>query len=219
MERFCASQLANAPASHVQPQPFKDIIGAAIALDVFLDKSPEHVGYPTPSEIHKPDQEYMNQDLVNICCLFDRKREFNMDTQNATKLRLSVRVDSYLIKPDTSLKSSFKSKKKAPPSTLLSMDVYPSWLKDYLDWFDPSIYDYIQASVDGMKVARLVNRLAANEEVNYQLQGKVDTDGLMVPIPKMHKPVTTSDESTFSQLDLPAYDSKLTADCNPSGLE
>jgi hypothetical protein len=103
MKQFGACQHANAPASDGQAQPYKDIIQAAIALEAFLDKS--HVGYPTPSELHKPDQEYMNQEWVNLCCLVDRGRVLDVDTQNATKTRLSVRTGSYLINPDASLKS------------------------------------------------------------------------------------------------------------------
>jgi hypothetical protein len=118
--------------------------------------------------------------------------------------------------------------------------VYKDWLKQYLDWFDPDLFEYISAHAAGMKVSTFANRLASNYDHDYEMQAQIQYDPLLVPLPKMHKKVSTCDEFGVTEEDvfqpyckdtyarLPShsravcqasYDKKLTASCNPSGFE
>jgi hypothetical protein len=40
--------------------------------------------------------------------------------------------------------------------------VYKDWLKQYLDWFDPDLFEYISAHAAGMKVSTFANGLASD---------------------------------------------------------
>ena len=91
-----------------------------------------------------------------------------------------------------------------------------------------------------MKVSTFANRLASNFDHDYEMQAKIQYDPLLVPLPKMHKKVSTCDEfgvtkeevfqpyckDTYARLPShsravhqASYDKKLTATCNPSGFE
>jgi hypothetical protein len=91
-----------------------------------------------------------------------------------------------------------------------------------------------------MKVLTFANRLASNYDHDYEMQAQIQYDPLLVPVPKMHKKVLTSDDFGVTEEDsfqpyckdtyarLPShsqavrqasYDEKLTATCNPSGFE
>ena len=91
-----------------------------------------------------------------------------------------------------------------------------------------------------MKVSTFANRLASNYDHDYEMQAQIQYDPLLVPLPKMHKKVSTCDEFGVREEDvfqpyckdtyarLPShsravrqasYDKKLTATCNPSGFE
>jgi hypothetical protein len=49
------------------------------------------------------------------------------------------------------------------------MEVYCSWLKKHLDWFDPDLYEHVLAYSDRMTVRRIRNRLASEDPVDYQM--------------------------------------------------
>jgi hypothetical protein len=76
----------------------------------------------------------------------------------------------------------------------MSMTVYKSWLKKYLDWFNPNLFDYLQAHSDGVKVVSFADRFAADDTLEYNFQGRLVNDKLMVPLQKMHKEVSTIDQ-------------------------
>jgi hypothetical protein len=59
------------------------------------------------------------------------------------------------------------AKKKDPPGQHIYMEAYLSWLKKYLDWFDPDLYIHLLAHLDGMTVKCIRNQLAAKDEVDY----------------------------------------------------
>ncbi len=130
--------------------------------------------------------------------------------------------------------ASHRSKKKDPPKVKVIMQVYCSWLKKYLDWFDPDLYLYLQANADGIPVKRFPTQMAAEMEIDYQFSGVVDNDPLIVPLPKLHQKIST-DTHKFGEVVngryypychdrsgtavIPTYNTKLTASCNPNGFE
>jgi hypothetical protein len=146
-------------------------------------------------------------------------------------------VDSYKLKPNVRLVAYLKTRRKAPEKKM-SITVYKSWLKKYLDWFNPDLLDYLQAHSDGVKVVLFADRFAADDTLEYNFQGGLVNDKLMVPLPKMHKEVSTIDQfgvmeegvfvpyckdslkvaPTHSRTGVlhPSYDPRLTKSCNPS---
>jgi ribosomal protein L35 len=183
---------------------------------------------------------YSDQELVNLSCLVDRGREFEVDTEYKSRNKFAIRVDLYQLDPKRKLKSYLKKGSKHPPSHPLMIAIYKDWLKLYLDWFDPDLFEYISAHAAGMKVLTFANRLASNYDHDYEMQAQIQYDPLLVPVPKMHKKVSTCDEFGVTEENvfqpkckdkyarLPShsragrqasYDKKLTATCNPSGFE
>lgn len=72
--------------------------------------------------------------------------------------------------------------------------VYKDLLRKCLDWFDPDLFLYISAHEYGMKVTRFQNQLASYDDHVYEMQGQIQYDPLMVPVPKMHKLVSTTND-------------------------
>jgi hypothetical protein len=224
---------------------FNYIINAAYSLERFLEKSSGNEAYPRPPHLHVPEKDYSAQDLVNICCLVDRGCEFVVDALfvQKRKTKFSLRIDSYLLETNRTLKSyaNSRSKKNDPPNVPVFMEVYRSWLKKYLDWFDPDLHIYVLAHSDGMTVERIRNQLASKDPVGYQMSSVKDVDPLMVPLPKMHEIINTGKHSfgvtvegkftpycknTFTTIPefsqdvvQPLYDEELTKSCNPPGFE
>jgi hypothetical protein len=109
-----------------------------------------------------------------------------------------------------------------------------------LDWFDPDLFEFISAHAAGMKVSTFANRLASNYDHDYEMQAQIQYDPLLVPLPKMHKKVSTCDDFGVTEEDIfqpyckdtyarlpshsravrqASYDKKLTATCNPFCFE
>jgi hypothetical protein len=146
-------------------------------------------------------------------------------------------VDSYKLKPGVGLATFLRTRRKEPEKKM-SLTVYKSWLKEYLDWFKPNLFNYLQAHSDGVKVVSFADIFAAVDTLEYNFQNRLVNDKLMVPLPKMHKEVSTiyqfgvMEEGVFvpyykdslkvvpthSQTGAlhPSYDLKLTKSCNPS---
>jgi hypothetical protein len=220
---------------------FKEIIRSAIALATYLKTCDAWTGTKQPVWLHKPDQKYSDQELVNICCLVDRGRAFNVDTQFTSTSQFAIHVQSYKLAPRLALKHYVRTNKKEIPAASILLYVYRKWLHQYLDWFNPDLYEYITSHADGMTVATLPKRLAAKDQDSYDQQGRIVKDKLLIPLSKMHKVVSTKEKFGVSLLDgnfLPFctdtyakrpsysqavrvshYDSKLTASCNPAGFE
>jgi hypothetical protein len=134
--------------------------------------------------------------------LLDRGREFEVDTEYESRNKFAILVDWYQLDPKRQLKSYLKKGSKHPPSHPLMIAVYKDWLKQYLDWFDPDLFEYISAHAAGMKVSTFANRLASNYEHDYEMQAKIQYDQLLVPLPKMHKKVSTCDEFGVTKEDV-----------------
>jgi hypothetical protein len=222
---------------------FLDIIKSAMALKSSLFSAKNHAESQRgslPLGLFVPAIPYSDQELVNLSCLVDRGRGFEVDTEYESRNNFAIRVDSYQLGPKRQLKSYLKKGSKHPPSRLLMIAVYKDWLKQYLDWFDPAFFEYISAHAVGMKVSRFANQLASNYDHDYEMQTQIQYDPLLVHLPKMHKKVSTCDEFGVTEEDdfqpyckdtyarLPShsravrqasYDKKLTATCNPSGFE
>jgi hypothetical protein len=228
--------------SEEKAKPCKDIFAAAFALQHYLLTCEEHDPSKHPFWLHRPNRPFTDQELVNISCLVDRNRPFEIDTHNSTRMDLTLRVLSYPMKPNTPLKRYFGARKlKAPKEEMLFLTVGREWLKNYLDWFDPELYQFITIHTDGLKVQRLRTMLAADSEALYEQEGKTVHDKLLVPVPKMHKPVTTqnsfgvtTDDGDFVPYSLNVsktnpnvgqevrhrtYDRTLTKSCNPRNFD
>jgi hypothetical protein len=164
-------------------------VGSAIAMRKNLNGA-ERLA-PTvaqmPAGLYLSDFPFSDQDLVNICCLVDRNREFEVDTlYTGSSRKYALMVESYKLKPNVGLAAFLKTRRKEPDKKM-SMTVYKSWLKKYLDWFNPDLFDYLQAHSDGVKVVSFADRFEADDTLEYNFQGRLVNDKLMVPLPKMHK--------------------------------
>ena len=225
---------------------YRDILRAAEAMRKFLLRSKNWVGItnksPFPSHLHRVDVPFTNQDLVNLACFLDRARGFSVDTQfeSKNKSEFSIRVDSYEFGEEQKLSEVLSSKGKSPPSSPLTMRIYRSWTQKYLDWFNPDLFQYIESNTDGLQVTCLEDGLADDEDVMYGLKGKRVHDKLLVPLPKMHKVVSTKNEfgvlkdgkfvpyckDTYlnetglsREVRYSSYEKELTQSCNPDGFE
>lgn len=220
-------------AAKVGPvQTFRQIIKAATDLKKQLAQNSKRKG-ATPIWMHNPDTQYTDQDLVNLCCLVDRGRSFSVATTVLRKNSMvKLRVSSYQLEADLSFSHYYASKKKAPPDKRMTFTVFRAWLKQYLDWYNPDLYKFIEINTVGVPVLTLPARMAAHDEFSYEQQGIYRNDKLMVPLPKSHAMVTTlkqfgvaSDAGSLDPFCLdasskpPKYNQSLVASCNPSGFE
>jgi hypothetical protein len=87
----------------------------------------------------------------------DRGREFQVDTIASSSKWISLVVDSYSLNPEFGLKHYLASKKKDIPTKKMKFRVFWAWLKQYLDKFDPDLFDYIKTYTDGLPVLQLPN--------------------------------------------------------------
>jgi hypothetical protein len=226
-----------------EKKDFLDIVKSAVALKSSLllaENHAETLGGTLPLGLFKPAIPYSDQELVNLSCLVDRGREFEVDTEYESRNKFAIQVDSYQLHPMQKLKSYLKKGSKEPPTRPLMIAVYKDWLKQYLDWFDPDLFEYISAHAAGMKVSTFANRLASNYDHDYEMQAQIQYNPLLVHVPKLHKKVSTCDDLGVTEEDIfqpyckdtyarlpshsgavrqASYDEKLTATCNPSGFE
>jgi hypothetical protein len=224
------------------PKSFKEIIQAAIVLSRLLEKSLSSGDKKQPRWVHRPDRPYTQQEVVHLCCLVDVQRPLSVDTQyNETIGEIRLSISSYKLNPSEKLETYMKQKNKELDAESMNFYVYRPWLKKYLDWFNPALYQYITTHLDGVKVQRFQHRLAAEDQDSYDQQGRLVHDKLLVPLPKMHRVVSTKDDfgvvkadgsfepyckDTYaSNISLsqpvrhPTYDDSLTAGCNPANFE
>jgi hypothetical protein len=151
---------------------FLDIIRSAVALKSSLLVAKNHAELQEetlPLRSFVSAITYCDQELVNLSCLVDRGREFEVDTEYESRNKFAIRVDSYQVHPKRKLKSCLKKGSKHLPSHPLMIAVYKDWLKQYLDWFDPDLFEYISAHAAGMKVSTFANRLASNYDHDYKM--------------------------------------------------
>jgi hypothetical protein len=184
---------------------FLDIIKSAVALKSSLllaDNHAESQKGTLPPGLFILAIPYSNQELVNLSCLVDWGHEFEVDTEYESRNNFVIRVDSYQLDPKRKLKSYLKKGSRDPPTRPLMIAVYKDWLKQYLDWFDPDLFEYISAHAASMKVLAFANRLASNYDHDYEMQAKIQYNRLLVPLPKMHKKVSTCDEFGVTEEDV-----------------
>jgi hypothetical protein len=110
--------------------------------------------------------------LVNLCCFVNRGCEFEVDTEYESKTKVSIRVDSYKLKTDRDLRSYLKKQSKVPPKCQLKIGVYKEWLKKYLDWFDPELFQLIQIHAERMQVNIFSDGLAGEDDQEYEMAGQ-----------------------------------------------
>jgi hypothetical protein len=154
MEAFAEERL-RAVKDIDEKKDFLDIIKLAMALKSSLVLATNHVELQKgtlPLGLFIPAIPYSDQELVNLSCLVDRGREFEVDTEYESRNKFAIRVDLYQLNPKRKLKSYLKKGSKDPPARPLMIAVYKDWLKQYLDWFDPDMFEYISAHAAGMKV-------------------------------------------------------------------
>lgn len=82
------------------------------------------------------------------------------------KNTFSLHVISYKLQPNRSLKSYLRPGKEDLLQTPMMMTVSRSWLKNYLDWIHPDLFQYILAHTDGVQVTCFVDQLAAEDDVD-----------------------------------------------------
>jgi hypothetical protein len=155
-----------------EKKDFLDIIKLAMALKSSLLLSENHAEPrkgTLPPGLFILAIPYSDQELVNLSCLVDRGREFEVDTEYESRNKFAIRVDSYQLNPKRKLKSYLKKGSKHPPA-------YKDWLKQYLDWFDPDLFEYISAHAAGMKVSTFANRLASKYDHHYKIQAHIQYD-------------------------------------------
>jgi hypothetical protein len=212
---------------------FSLIIKSAIALQSRLAEAEEYQGR-LPLGLFKPHRPYSEQELVNLCCLVDRGREFEVDTEYQSSVKFSIRVDSYKLKEAHDLRHYSSKNSKEAPKQLLVIRVYKEWLKKYLDWFDPDLFRYIRIHAEGMLVNTFKDRLADENEHEYEIAGRWKHDPLMVPLPKLHLKVSTqegfgtTDDGKFQPYSLDTYERPTKRKsyvhgvheaCNPDGFQ
>ena len=249
---FSQSVKRNEPRSS-GPQSFSAIVTAAKALARYLRSCADYDETKNPPWLHrlKPQgpnnndpiyTNYTEQELIHICCLLDRERPLQVDTWFDGKMEfISLQIQSYHLPIGHQLRLyTGQDKLDAIPQTLMTYSVRRVWLKSYLDWFDPALFEFICAGVDGTSVQRLQHRMAAEDNDSYEQQGIMVKDQLFVPLPKMHRVVSTKDKfgttvngkyvpyckNAFpGNLNLsqgvlhPKYNVELTATCNPVGFD
>jgi hypothetical protein len=103
----------------------------------------------------------------------DRGREFKVDTEYESQNKLAIRVDSYQLDLLQKLKSYLKKGSKDPPASPLMIALYKDWLKQYMDWFDSDLFEYISAHATGMKVSTFASQLASNYDHDYEMQAQI----------------------------------------------
>jgi hypothetical protein len=69
-----------------------------------------------PLGLFIPAIPYSDQELVNLSCLVDRGRAFEVDTEYESRNKFAIRVDSYQLDPKRKLKSYLKKGSKDPPA-------------------------------------------------------------------------------------------------------
>jgi hypothetical protein len=87
---------------------FLDIIKSAVALKSSLLVAKNHAESQEetlPLGLFIPAIPYCDQELVNLSCLVDRGREFEVDTEYVSRNKFAIRVDSYQVHPKRKLKS------------------------------------------------------------------------------------------------------------------
>jgi hypothetical protein len=196
MEAFAEEKL-RAVKDIDEKKDLLDIIKSAVALKSSLLLAENHAESQKgtlPPGLFIPAIPHSDQELVNLSCLVDRGREFEVDTEYESRNKFAIRVDLYQLDPKRKLKSYLKKGSKDPPARFLMIAVYKDWLKQYLDWFDPDLFEYVSAHAAGMKVLTFANRLASNYDHNYEMQAQIQYDPLLVPVPKMHNKVSTCDD-------------------------
>jgi hypothetical protein len=90
---------------------FLDIIKSAVALESSLFLAENHAESQRgilPLGLFIPAIPYSDQELVNLSCLVDRGREFEVDTEYESRNKFAIRVDSYQLNPKRQLKSYLK---------------------------------------------------------------------------------------------------------------
>jgi hypothetical protein len=110
MEAFAEEQIG-AVKDIDEKKDFLDIIKSAVALKSSLllaDNHAETQGGTLPLGFFKPAIPYSDQELVNLSCLIDRGREFEVDTEYESQNKFAIRVDLYQLHPMRKLKSYLK---------------------------------------------------------------------------------------------------------------
>jgi hypothetical protein len=126
MEAFAEEKL-RAVKDIGEKKDFLDIIKSAVALrsSLLLVKNHAELQKGTlPPGLFIPAIPYSDQELVNLSCLVDRRREFEVDTEYKSRNKFAIRVDSYQLDPKRKLKSYLKKGSKDPPARPLMIAVY-----------------------------------------------------------------------------------------------
>jgi hypothetical protein len=171
----------------------------------------------------RESDEYTDQQYIDIACLVDPGRELKFDRQQVRVFnKIEIQVNSYELKGRLIAGSG---KRKMAVIKDQRVVVFRNWLKDYLGYYDPGYYEFIENGVFGAKVQVLDSGLASAHETDYTQSGIVRRYRGVVPLPKGHLPIfldqafvkdfaapsTKSDRTKQRQ-----YTNEFEKVCNPS---
>jgi hypothetical protein len=224
MEAYAEEQIG----PEIRNKGFTAIIKLAIAMKA------NAIQGPLPLGLFKPNRPYSDQELVNLSCMLDRGRKLEVKTDYEAREKFSMHVDSYQLKENRDLQWYLKKQNKESAKKALKIYIYKVWLKKYLDWFDPELYWYMQTHAERMQVNTFQDRLTDENDLENEMVGRTKYDPLMVPLPELHKEVTTEDgfgvtvngkfqpyslDSSARPVKFGSYDNGVYKTCNPDGFE
>jgi hypothetical protein len=140
------------------------------------------------------DRPYTDQEFVDLACLLDPGRGVECDTyQKKDHSKVVVMVDSY--KVVRTLAEYNRNKRQPKREERQNFEVYKSWLKKYLDYYNPGFYEFFDTSINGTKVRVVHNAKASNYQGDNEPMGEYEYCHDVVPLPKNHRAMFL--DSTF----------------------
>jgi hypothetical protein len=216
--------LANeAPTEKKQPRPVALIIQEATSM-----RSNVHMKAGQLGNVMEMEGEYTDQEYINLACMVDPGRElrFKTDQKTAPKM-IMVLIDSLVLPPRKTLdhytggKAAEQLKRKSGTKML----IFKSWLKNYLDYFDPGFYETIITAIEGTQVEVLKGQLGSDNPEDYQFAGQLERHEEIVPLTKGHRMAIPDTEfvdtygtntSLHNSARYRTYNKKFAKACNPS---
>jgi hypothetical protein len=214
-----------APQNSRQPRPWKVILQEARSMRSNVHQNEGNLG-----NVMEMKGDYSDQEYIDLACLVDPGRELKFATnQKMAPKMILVIIDSLLLPTRNNLEDYEEGKTPilAQPKRKANANeiVFKSWLKNYLDFFDPGFYETIIAGVEGTKVEVLPGQMGSLNPMDFQFSGKFETHEEIVPLTKGHRKVVpdsmfvTTYGTNASQVDAAryrSYNATYAKECNPS---
>ena len=107
-------------------------------------KNNVHQKKGTIGNVMEMDGDYSDQEYIDLACLVDPGREIKFVTnQKMGKGEVLVIIDSFILPTRRSLEDYVPghTHPKLKRNAKRNMSIYKTWLKSYLDYFDPGFYE------------------------------------------------------------------------------